>query len=100
MLDSRKQPVLDATVVLFPVDENLRGFQSRFIRSARPDQEGRFRISALPPGEYLAIAVQGLEDGQASDPEFLDAVEEQAIRVTIEDGETKSVTLGLSQGGR
>ena len=100
VLDSRKQPVLDATVVLFPVDENLRGFQSRFIRSARPDQEGRFRISALPPGEYLAIAVQGLEDGQASDPEFLDAVEDQAMRVTIEDGETKSVTLGLSQGGR
>ena len=62
-----------------------------------PNQEGRFRLSALPPGEYLAIAVQGLEDGQASDPEFLAAVEDQAIRVTIEDGETKSVTLGLSQ---
>ena len=97
VLDARKQPVLDATVVLFPVNENLRGVQSRFIRSARPDQEGRFRLSALPPGEYLAIAVQGLEDGQDSDPEFLAAVEDQAIRVTIEDGETKSVTLGLSQ---
>ena len=97
VLDARKQPVLDATVVLFPINENLRGVQSRFIRSARPDQEGRFRLSALPPGEYLAIAVQGLEDGQDSDPEFLAAVEDQAIRVTIEDGETKSVTLGLSQ---
>lgn len=97
VLDARKQPVLDATVVLFPVDERLRGYQSRFIRSARPDQEGRFRVSALPPGEYLAVAVQGLEDGQASDPEFLDTVEDQAVRLTIEEGETKSVTLGLTR---
>jgi hypothetical protein len=100
VLDSRKQPVLDATVVLFPVDERRRGYQSRFIRSARPDQEGRFRISALPPGDYLAIAVQGLEDGQASDSEFLATIEDQAARVTIAEGETKTLTLGLSQPGR
>lgn len=97
VLDARKQPVLDATVVLFPVDERLRGYQSRFIRSARPDQEGRFRVSAVPPGDYLAVAVQGLEDGQASDPEFLEAIEDQAARVTIDEGETKSVTLGLAR---
>ena len=97
VVDDRKQPVLDATVVFFPLNENVRGFQSRFIRSARPDQEGRFRVSALPPGEYLAVAVQGLEDGQTTDPEFLAAVEPEATRVTIEEGETKSVTLGLSR---
>jgi hypothetical protein len=96
VVDAQKRPVLDATVVVFPTDQGLRGFQSRFIRSARPDQEGRFRLSALPPGEYLAVAVQGLEDGQASDPEFIAAVENQAVRLTIEEGETKSVTLELS----
>lgn len=95
VFDDRKQPVLDATVVVFPADDRLRGYQSRFVRSARPDQQGRFRLSALPPGDYLAIAVQGLEDGQASDPEFLASVQDQAVRVTIEEGETKSVTLGL-----
>jgi len=97
VLDTNKQPVLDATVVVFPLNENLRGSQSRFIRSARPDQEGRFRISALPPGEYLAIAVQGLEEGRSGDPEFLEGVEQDATRVTIQEGETKAVTLGLSQ---
>jgi len=96
VLNDRKQPVLDATVVLFPSDERLRYFQSRFIRSARPDQEGRFRITALPPGEYLAVAVQGLEDGQAGDPEFLRAVERQAERLTIKDGETKTLALSLA----
>jgi hypothetical protein len=98
VIDALKRPVLDATVVVFPTNESLRGFQSRFIRSARPDQEGRFRLSALPPGEYLAIAVQGLEDGQASDPEFMAAVESQAVRLTVDEGETKSVTLELRQG--
>jgi protocatechuate 3,4-dioxygenase beta subunit len=96
VLDDRQQPVLDATIVLFPTDERLRYYQSRFVRSARPDQEGRFRISALPPGDYLAVAVQGLEDGQAGDPEFLTAIEPRAERVTIKDGETKNVVLGLS----
>jgi len=96
VLDDRRQPVLDATVVLFPADERLRYFQSRFVRSARPDQEGKFRITTLPPGEYLAVAVQGIEDGQAGDPEFLAAIDDYAERVTIKPGETKTVTLGLS----
>ena len=96
VLDDRRQPVLDATVVLFPADERLRYFQSRFVRSARPDQEGKFRITTVPPGEYLAVAVQGIEDGQSGDPELLAAIDDYAERVTIKPGETKTVTLGLS----
>jgi hypothetical protein len=97
VVDARQQPVLDATVVWFPVDEGLRAFQSRFTRTARPDQEGHFRITALPPGDYLAVALQGLEDGQASDPEFLASIEGLATRVAMEEGETKEVTLALRQ---
>jgi len=93
--DARKQPVLDATVVLFPVDERLRGYQSRFIRSARPNQQGTFSITATPPGEYLAVAVQALEDGQSGDPEFLASIEPFATRLTMEEGESKTVNLEL-----
>jgi hypothetical protein len=42
--------------------------------------------------------VQGLEDGQANDPDFMAAAEDQAVGLTIEEGETKSVTLELRQG--
>ena len=93
--DARKQPVLDATVVLFPVDPALRGYQSRFIRAARPNQQGTFSITATPPGEYLAVAVQALEDGQSGDPEFLASIESLAMRVTVEEGESKTVNLEL-----
>ena len=66
--DARGDPALDATVVVFPADEKLWTYQSRFIKAARPDQEGRYRITALPGAQdYLIVAVQGLEDGQAGD---------------------------------
>jgi protocatechuate 3,4-dioxygenase beta subunit len=97
VLDDRKEPVLDATVVLFPVDERLRYYQSRFIRSARPDQEGKFRVATLPPGEYCVVALQGLEDGQAGDPDLLAALDDTAQRITVKDGETRTIALGLSQ---
>ncbi|MDH4062753.1 MAG: carboxypeptidase-like regulatory domain-containing protein [Acidobacteriota bacterium] len=95
VLDDRGLPVLDATVVMFPADENRWTYQSRFIKAARPDQEGKFRVTDLPPGDYLAVAVQGLENGRAGDPEFLASVVDLATSVTIDEGETKTVKLGL-----
>ncbi len=97
VIDARKQPVLDATVVLFAADERLRTFQSRFTRTARPDQQGTVRITGLPPGDYMAVAQQGLEDGQAGDPEFLASIEDLATRLSLEEGESQALTLELQQ---
>jgi hypothetical protein len=95
--DSRGNPVLDATVVVFPSDETLWMYQSRFIKAARPDQEGRYRLSALPAStSYLIVALQGLEDGQAGDPELLSAVKGLATKFEIGDGETKALDIKLS----
>jgi len=94
--DARGRPLLDATVVVFPANDQLWTFQSRFIKAARPDQEGTYRLSGLPPSEeYLIVAVQGLEDGQAGDPEFLASVKDAARKFTIADGETKAVDVTL-----
>ena len=97
VVDARKQPVLDATVVLFPADERLRTVQSRFTRTARPDQEGTFRITGLPPGDYRAVALQGLEDGQDGDPDFLASIEDLATRLALEEGESRALTLELAR---
>lgn len=95
--DAAGRPLLDATVVVFPANEQLWTFQSRFIKAARPDQEGTYRVAGLPALEdYLIVAVQGLEDGQAGDPEFLAAVKEAAAKFTLADGETKAVDVKLS----
>ena len=95
--DSRGNPALDATVVVFPANEKLWTFQSRFIRAARPDQDGRYRISPLPsPEHYLVVAVQGLEDGQAGDPDFLASVRDAATKFDLAEGETKAVDVKLA----
>jgi hypothetical protein len=93
--DTRGNPVLDAAVVVFPSDEKLWTFQSRFIKAARPDQEGKYRITALPSADYLIVALQGLEDGQAGDPEFLASIRDAAARFDLAEGETKAVDVKL-----
>ena len=95
--DARGNPVLDAAVVVFPANEQLWTSQSRFIRAARPDQDGKFHVSALPsPETYLMVAVQGLEDGQASDPEFLATIRDSATKFDLGEGETKAVDVKLT----
>ena len=94
--DAKGNQVLDATVVVFPANEKLWTYQSRFIKAARPDQDGRYRVTALPSESYLVVALQGLEDGQAGDPEFLATVKDFAAKLDLAEGETKAVDVKLS----
>jgi len=95
--DARGNPILDSTVVVFPANDRLWMYQSRFIRAARPDQDGRYRIAGLPsPEQYLLIAVQRLEDGQAGDPDFLASVRDAATKLELGEGETKAVDVKLA----
>ena len=95
--DDRGKPVLDTTVVVFPADRDRWTYQSRYIRSARPDTNGRYNIRMLPPGDdYLIVAVQNLEQGQANDPEFLARAREEAKPFTLNEGETKAVDVKIS----
>jgi hypothetical protein len=95
--DDRNRPVLDATVIIFPADREKWGYQTRYIRSARPDTNGRYSVKNLPPfGDYLVIAVRNLESGQATDPEFLTRAREEAKSFSLNESETKAVDIRLS----
>ena len=93
--NDRGEPVLDATVVAFPADHALWRPGSRHIKTGRPNQQGIFTIDSLPPGDYLAAAVQVLEAGQAYDPDFLEAISPAATRVSIAQGQTRQLKLSL-----
>lgn len=94
--DDRGNAVLDATVVVFPDDDTKWMFQSRFVSASRPDTNGRFEIIGLPAyRDYRVIAVQGLENGFASDPEVLAQLRERAERLSLAEGETKALELKL-----
>lgn len=90
------KPVLDYTVVIFPDEETKWTAPSRYIWSSRPDQQGVFKIRALPvAGNYLAVAVDYLEEGEANDPEFLASVRDRATPFTVTDGVSKTVDVKL-----
>jgi hypothetical protein len=94
--DAKGEPTRDYTVIIFPEDSSKWGFPSRYIRSGRADQDGLFKIRALPADEqYLAVAVDYLEDGEGGDPEFLQQMKDRATRLSIGDGETKALDLRL-----
>ena len=95
--DSRSQPATDYVVVVFPPDNTKWGYQTRFVRAARPNQQGRFSIKGLPPHEYLIVAVEYLEPGEEEDPEQLEQWRANAIRVNLADGEAKTVSLQQSR---
>ena len=88
----------DATVVIFPANKDLWTYSSRYMRSARPDTNGRYNFKSLPPhDDYLVIVVQNLESGQGADPDFLTRARDEAKTLSLAEGETKAVDLKLSK---
>ena len=94
--DRDGKPSRDFTVVVFPEDETKWVSPSRYVRSARPDQQGLFKVRGLPPDDrYLAIAVDYLEEGGAGDPAFLDLIKNRATRFRLGQGASITVDLKL-----
>jgi hypothetical protein len=95
--DARARPVTDFVVVAFAPDNGKWGYMTRYIRTARPNQEGRFSIKGLPPEDYYLIALDYLEPGEEGDPEQLERLKSAATRVTLADGESRTMTLKLNR---
>ncbi len=83
----------DYVVVAFADDPSKWGVGTRFVRTARPDQTGGFVLDGLSPADYLLVALEYVEAGEESDPDLLERLSRDAMRVTIEAGVPKSVTL-------
>jgi hypothetical protein len=85
-----------ATVVLFPDDPSKWSAVSRYLKTARAGETGRFTFHALPPAtDYFAIALEYLENGEHLEPEFLQRVKTRATRVSLVEGEKKTLELDL-----
>ena len=83
-------PVTDYTVLAFPTDSSLWNAQSRHIATARPDQNGKFRIRNLPAGSYYMATVDPSQQGEWFEPAYLEEQRLGATNVVIGDGETKT----------
>jgi hypothetical protein len=87
----------DYAVVIFPADAELRAWPSRFVALGEPDHEGTYRVTGLPPGQYLAAALPYAPGGTWRDPAVLRTLADRATPFALRDGETRSLTLELIQ---
>ena len=53
-------------------------------------------MTGLPPGRYLAVALEYLEQGSEMDPDLLEQLRSKATDFTLREGETHQLDLKLS----
>ncbi len=95
--DAKGQPAVDCSVIVFADDPARWKYPSRFIASQRPNQDGGFKIQDLPPGRYLAVALDYVEEGQFQDPDFLETLRPLAAPFTLSAGEKKTLALKVTR---
>jgi protocatechuate 3,4-dioxygenase beta subunit len=91
--DRAGQPVVQASVVLFASDAQLRTPPSRRIFGIRPDQNGRYAFPDVPAGDYLITAVADIEPGEWFNPAVLARLAPGAAPVSVRRGDALEIIV-------
>jgi hypothetical protein len=89
----------DFIVAFFPVGRFDGQERAARQRTIRPDPDGVYRISNLPPGDYLAAAVPAMSlpiEGEW-DPAFWERVRPSAIGFKLAEGQSLPLNLTLTE---
>jgi protocatechuate 3,4-dioxygenase beta subunit len=99
--DGRDPPVTDYSVIVFATDSQRWYDRSRYLKLARPSQDGRFDVSGLPPGEYWVAAVDAIAGdtgyGEWQNPDVLNGLTPGARRIALAEGQRAAVELRLTR---
>ena len=99
VVDDRKQPSGEFGVVVFSSDQGRWFSRSPYIKLGSPAQDGTFSVTGLPPGEYLATAIDQIEGGADfgswQNPAVLVTLAPTAKRFTLAAGQTATTELRL-----
>ncbi|OFW08681.1 MAG: hypothetical protein A3H96_08415 [Acidobacteria bacterium RIFCSPLOWO2_02_FULL_67_36] len=95
--DESGKPSTEYSVVIFASDKEKWTDRSRFLVFARPSQDGRFKVPALPPEEYLAVALPFVQGLEWQDPDYLERLRPLATHFFLAEGEAKTLTLKMSK---
>ena len=95
LTDDRGAPLSTGTVIVFAENDEKWGDASAFVRTARPDQQGRYELRGLPAGDYLAVALEYVQNGMWNDPQFLESLRRDARRFSLGDGGSHSLSLNV-----
>jgi len=95
--DQAGTPMPEFTVLAFPEDATLWRPQSRQIMTTRPDQNGKYQLRGLPPGQYFIAAIDPEVPGEWFEPAFLDEQRRGASRFSLVEGDVKTQDLRVIQ---
>jgi hypothetical protein len=88
----------DSTIIIFSTNQAHWYPQSRRVLTTRAAGDGSYTVRNLPPGEYFLAGVDDVEQGQWSDPAYLQGLAPSAAKITIAEGEKKTLDLHASGG--
>jgi len=96
LVDAKNAPTTEGTVIVFSTNAEKWTDGSRYVRAARPDQQGQWHVNGMPPGEYYAVAFDAVEQDQWYEAEYLNAIQRYAQRVVVASGEARTINLKLT----
>jgi protocatechuate 3,4-dioxygenase beta subunit len=91
------EAVKDYVVAFFPALAKEGILATRFTRTIRPDQQGKYQVRGLPPGDYAAVAVESIEQGGEWDPAFQQQMKPRGKSFRLTEGQTITLDLSLVQ---
>lgn len=89
--DHQGQPVANAVVVAVP-EVRMRARVDRY-RKTQSDQNGRFQLQGLRPGDYTVFAWESVDGEEYYNPDFLKAYAGQGSGLRLGEGERKTLSL-------
>jgi hypothetical protein len=89
--DADSLPAAGVWVVLVPDDS--RRNETRLYKTKTTDQYGHFELRGIAPGDYKVFSWDQVEQGAWEDPDFVKPYEEKGERVSVQEGDAKSVDL-------
>ena len=105
VFDERGDRAEDYRVVVFSTNRDRWFAGSQFVRiTAGPNADDRFTMTSLPPGDYFAAAIDGIDgdmdSGDWQNPDVLAALSTRAQRVTVGERQRVSADLRLIRWAR
>lgn len=99
LLNTAGQPASEYTAIIFPVDQTMWLPQARRIQGVRASADGAYALRNLPPGAYFVAAADDLEPDEWFDPVVLQRLVPGATKITIGEGEQKTLEIRVGAGG-
>lgn len=96
IVDSRRNPVRNIEAVLIPRDRDRHDLY----RTATSDQDGRFSIPTVVPGDYKLFAWEDIEPFAYMDLDFLQKYEGLGVDVKTSESQTVAVNANVIPAGQ